>query len=436
MTPMAASAAAIGAARSGDGAAPATAGRSRMAFVSPMFLFPANTGGRIRTTNILRGLHGGAFEVTLVGPGSPADRDRWRSDLDGICDHFVPWQPARPRPLWARAVDLPRALPINVVADRTRPAQAAVEAVLAKRAFDVVVFDFVHAAVLLPRAYAGATVCFTHNVEAEIFARHAEQAKNPLMRLVWASQHEKMRRFERTALQRFTSVVAVSERDARHLAEHCGITAPITIPTGVDLDYFSWQAPAAEGGGKAPTVVFIGSMDWAANIDGVRHFIDEVWPLVRREEPQARFVVVGRDPPASLRALAHATSGISFTGFVDDVRPYVRAAHVCTIPLRIGGGTRIKAFEAMAMGCPVVSTSIGIEGLKVRDGDHFLKRDLATEQAAAIVGLLHDRAWRDRLSRHARDCVEQHFGHRVAARAFEHACQTAMAVHAARRGSV
>jgi glycosyltransferase involved in cell wall biosynthesis len=146
-------------------------------------------------------------------------------------------------------------------------------------------------------------------------------------------------------------------------------------------------------------------------------------------------VVVGRDPPASLRALAHATSGISFTGFVDDVRPYVRAAHVCTIPLRIGGGTRIKAFEAMAMGCPVVSTSIGIEGLEVRDGDHFLKRDLATEQAAAIVGLLHDRAWRDRLSRHARDCVEQHFGHRVAARAFEHACQTAMAVHAARRGS-
>ena len=288
------------------------------------------------------------------------------------------------------------------------------------------VFDFVLATVLSPSRLETASVCFTHNVEAEIFARHAKQARNPFMRRVWASQHLKMQRFERDALRSFTSVIAVSERDAAFFRQHYGLDGVVDIPTGVDLDFFSWTPPPPVDEQHPPTVVFTGSMDWEANIDGVTHFLDDVWPLILREMPQARFVVVGRRPPASLVARAQGLSGVSFTGFVDDVRPYVHAAHAFIIPLRVGGGTRIKAFEAMALGCPVVSTSIGIEGLDVTPDRHYLLRDAATDQADAVLTLLRDAALRERVSREARACVEARYGHRVAAEVFERICLQAV----------
>lgn len=401
-------------------------GRPRLAFVSPSFLFPNDTGGRIRTTNILRGLKNGAFEVTLLSPASAAQQAEWAQALHGVCDRFVGWAPARARPRWQRAVDLWGALPVNVAADRTAAGQEAVRRTLGGGRFDVVVFDFVHAAVLRPEQVDAATVCFTHNVEAEIFARHGRQATNPLMRSVWLSQHAKMQRFEHEQLRRFTSVVAVSERDADFFRERYGLRSVFTIPTGVDLDFFSWEAPPLIDDAHPPTVVFTGSMDWDANIDGVRHFLTEAWPLIHTQRPEARFVIVGRRPPAALVEQARSLPGVSCTGFVDDVRPHVHAAHAFVIPLRVGGGTRIKAFEAMAMGCPVVSTSIGIEGLDVMPGEHFLQQDDAPGLARAVLDLLADSSKRAELSHRARRCVEERFGHRVAAQVFEQICLQAM----------
>jgi glycosyltransferase involved in cell wall biosynthesis len=209
------------------------------------------------------------------------------------------------------------------------------------------------------------------------------------------------------------------------------VAEPKTIPTGVDLDFFSWQAPPPVNAEHPPTVVFTGTMDWAANIDGINFFLDEVWPLVQAELPEARFVIVGRNPSPALLERTRALRGVTCTGFVDDVRPHVRAAHAFVIPLRVGGGTRIKAFEAMAMGCPVVSTGIGIEGLEVDPDEHFLLRDAAADQAGAVLDLLRDPALRNDLSRRARHCVEDRFGHRVAARVFEQICLGALAL---RRG--
>lgn len=405
-----------------EGSTAAPARRPRLAFVSPVFLLPANTGGRIRTSNILRGLKGGAFEVTLIGPASEAEQREHAAALERLCDRFVPWRPAPARPRWLRALDLFTDVPVNVAADRTRPALEAVAALLAAERFDVVVFDFVHAAVLVPPGLQAATVCFTHNVEAEIFARHAQTAGNPLLRWMWASQHAKMARFEHESLRRFRTVVAVSERDAAFFREHYGIAAPQTIPTGVDLDFFAWHAPREPDAQHPPTAVFIGSMDWAANIDGVQHFLKAVWPRVRAQLPQARFTVVGRNPPPALAALARTQPGVTLTGFVDDVRPYVADAQVSVIPLRVGGGTRIKAFEAMAMGCPVVSTAIGIEGLDVVDGEHCVIVDEDEAMAAQVIALLRDGERRLGFSRRARDVVEQRFGHQVAASRFEQIC--------------
>ncbi|MFG6466420.1 glycosyltransferase family 4 protein [Roseateles sp. BYS87W] len=378
-----------------------------------MFLFPADAGGKIRTGNILRGLKElGEFDITLVSPADAQQQSAWQEALSGLCHRFVGWAPAPARPRWQRAPDLLSALPINVASDRTPAALAAVEQLLAGEAFDVVVFDFVHSAVLRPAAWSGASVCFTHNVEAEIFARHAKTASSALLRWLWASQAAKMRRFEHDALARFTRVVTVSERDAETFQQNDGLQTARAIPTGVDLDFFAWQAPTSD----APVVVFTGSMDWEANVDGIRFYIEEVWPHVLAQVPNAQLRVVGKNPPAAL--VERRVPGVSFTGFVDDVRDHARDALAFVIPLRVGGGTRIKAFEAMAMGLPVVSTTIGVEGLAVADGTHFLRADGAAALAEATLRLLRDTVLRLKLSRAARELVESQFGHRVASQVF------------------
>lgn len=396
--------------------------RPRLAFVSPVFLFPADAGGKIRTGNVLKGMKGGAFEITLLAPATAAQQQQWQSELAGLCDHFVRWEPSPARARWQRVGQLFSKLPVNVANDRSPAALQAVERTLGGGGFDLAVFDFVHAAVLRPPGLGSASLCFTHNVETEIFERHAQQARRPWQRALWRSQSQKMRAFERQALSEFTRVVAVSERDARHFREELGLQGVSTIPTGVDLDFFAWQAPPEQG----QTVVFTGSMDWEANVDGVRFFLDQVWPLVLQRRPQARFKVVGRNPPPALRELGERLPGVQFTGFVDDVRPHAREAQAFVIPLRVGGGTRIKAFEAMAMGVPVLSTRIGMEGLEAEPGRHYLCCDEAPAMAQALLGLLDDAAQRLRLSRAARELVEARFGHAVAARAFEQACLDAL----------
>jgi polysaccharide biosynthesis protein PslH len=398
--------------------------RLRLAFVSTLYLLPADAGGKIRTANVLRGLKGGAFEITLIGAGPPpgVDGARWQGELDAMADHVHLWPAPTPRPRWMRAADLLRPLPASVCNGIPPEAHALVQRLLTGQQFDVVVFDFVHASVLMPAGLQVPSVCFTHNVETEILARHAQQAGSAALRCVWRSQAAKMRRFERAALARYTRVIAVSERDVKLFAEQAGIAGVRAIPTAVDLDFFAWQPPAPLTDPQAPALVFTGSMDWAANLDGIRWFLAEVWPRVRARMPGATLQIVGRSPPPALLRQVQALPGVECTGFVDDVRPRVRAAQVFVIPLRVGGGTRIKVFEAMAMGCPVVSTTLGIEGLDVQDGVHCLRRDSAEAFADGVAALADDAALRERMSHQARQLVESRFGHLAAARVFEQVC--------------
>jgi polysaccharide biosynthesis protein PslH len=400
--------------------------KPRLAFFSPLFLFPNDAGGKIRTTNILRGLKGGAFKLRLLSPATAQQCQEWSAEIESVCDEFVPWQPARAKPRALRALDLIGQLPVNVASDVSEAASRAAQAQAAGGDVDLMVFDFVHASVYRPQPLRVKSVCFTHNVEAEIFQRHAATARGPLRRWLWHSQHAKMQRFEGEALRQYDQVIAVSERDARHFVSAYGVARAEAIPTGVDLDYFSWGQPAPDAA-EPPGVVFVGSMDSAANIGAVEYFLRDVWPLILAAEPQARFTVVGRRPPAALVAQGRRTANVEFTGSVPDVRPFVRKAHVSVIPLQVGGGTRIKAFESMAMGSPVVSTSVGIEGLDVEPREHFLQADDARAMADAVLGLLRDPAARAGLAQRARALVEARFGHREAAQVFERICQRALA---------
>jgi glycosyltransferase involved in cell wall biosynthesis len=395
------------------------AARRRLLFVSPRFLFPMDNGGKIRTVQILRGMKGGPWEITLALPVPPERSTRFAAEIAAVCDRFASW----PEPRRGRAFKVTRLrhlvsrVPVPIATDRSRSGRQVVAAELASRP-DVVVFDFLHSTVLAPSGLAVPSVLFTHNVESEIFRRHAAVAAHPIKKVLFRDQLRKMERFEGDALRRFDTVVAVSERDAALFRESFGLARAEVIPTGVDVDFFAYTPP-----GDSQVIAFTGSMDWLANIDGVDWFLEQVWDRVAREVPGARFRVIGRNPPAFLTAKARA-KGLpwDFTGFVDDVRPHVRGCSAYVIPLRVGGGTRLKAFEAMAMGCPVVSTSIGVEGLPLEPDRHYLRADAAPAFAAALVRLLRDAGLRERIAREARRHVEDRFSYLNVAKVFEAIC--------------
>ena len=396
--------------------------RPRLLFVSPRYLFPLDQGGKIRTANILRGLRGGAFDITLASP-VPAAVAHSQAEIDAICDRFISW-PAPHVGTPGRVAMLADRLPVAVASDRSAAGAGLVARALADT--DLLLADFPHSVPLLPAGGWPASVMFTHNVEAEIFARHAEVARG-VMRLVWRQQARKMRRFEAAALARFTSVIAVSRRDADALAAAYGLGDVAVIDTGVDLDFHAFQPPnppPAPGGG---TIVFTGAMDWRANIDGIEFLMNEVWPVLTRSHPGARALIVGRNPQPALVEAARARGvDFDFTGYVDDIRPYVARGDVYIIPLRVGSGTRIKAFEAMASGRPVVSTTLGVEGLDVTPGTHFMRADSAGEFAAAIAGLLDDAGRARAMAAAARRLVEERFSWSVVARQFEEICLRAL----------
>ncbi len=396
--------------------------RPRLLLISPRFLFPANEGGKIRTSNILRHMKGGAFELVLASP-APADASAFARDLAAVCDSFRSWPSHAPSRL-RRLLALAAPVPVSVVTDRSKAGRTAVAQALAE-APDVVVVDFPHTTALLPKSIGCASVIFTHNVEAEIFERHATLTAGA-WRMVWRNQARKMHAFEQASLRRFDAVIAVSSRDATALARRYRLSAVEQIDTGVDLEFFRFASPAARLDGG--TIVFTGAMDSPANIDGVSFLMNEIWPIVARARPDSRAVIVGRRPPASLVAAARER-GLAwrFTGLVDDIRPYVAAAHIAVIPLRIGSGTRIKAFEAMAMGRPVVSTRVGVEGLDIAPGRHFLAADDPGEFAGAILRLLGDAGLCQTLAGAARARLEERFSWAQVARQFEAICLRALA---------
>jgi len=391
----------------------------RLLFISPRFLFPADSGGRIRTTQILRGLIGGAFEITLVSPGSPALAESFGAELDSVSDHWKYWQEPEKGVLFRikRMRHVFSSEPVPVVTDRSTAGSELVAHEIAKKP-DVVVFDFPHSAVLAPIHMDVPSVMFTHNIEAEIFQRHIDVTLNPVYKQLWRNQTRKMARYEATTLARFDAVIAVSDRDKRAFEESYQIKNVRVISTGVDLDFFHYSQPAADG-----CVLFLGSMDWLANIDAINWFMDEIWPRVIVELPDVRMKVVGRSPPASLVSRAKSLGlNWEFTGFVEDVRDHVKDVSAFVIPLRVGGGTRIKVNEAIAMGMPVVSTSIGVEGLPLEAGRHFLRADNPVTFANATLKLLGCDETRNRISVDAYRFVSENCSSRRVAKEFEEIC--------------
>lgn len=289
--------------------------------------------------------------------------------------------------------------------------------------FDIVVCDFLTPAVNLPAKLNVATLLFQHNVEAMIWRRHFEVAVSALKRAYMKTQWRRMFNYEKESCRRFDWVAAVSKEDAAAMQNEYGIENVSDIPTGVDTEFF---APPKNAEKNEFNLVFTGSMDWLPNEDAIRWFTEEVLPLIRRQMPQVSLTVVGRNPFPSLLELSKKDPSIAVTGRVPDVRPFMEKASVYVVPIRIGGGTRLKIYEAMAMSLPVVSTAIGAEGLPVKDGEEILLRDAPHEFAEAVVQLLKDKNLAQKIGSQAAKTVREKFGWPQVADDFAGLCEKAI----------
>ncbi len=289
--------------------------------------------------------------------------------------------------------------------------------------FDIVVCDFLAPAVNMPRDLRCPSVLFQHNVEAMIWRRHQEVETNVLKKLYLHGQWQKMRSFERDVCRRFDSVAAVSREDRETMQRDYALENVHDIPTGVDIEFFR---PSDTAISEENSLVFTGSMDWLPNEDAIRYFTEQIMPLIKKELPGVKLTVVGRNPYPGLLGLSKRDGSIVVTGRVDDVRPYMEQAAAYVVPLRIGGGTRLKIFEAMAMEKPVVSTTVGAEGLPVRDGVELLLADTPDAFAKSVIAVLSDQALARRLGQQAAAEVRRRFGWDRVAEAFAAICDRAL----------
>ena len=400
----------------------------KLLWLNAGLLLPLDKGGKLRTWHVMRHV-ARRHEITYLSFEDSSATAAEREGMREVCRELltVPRteQPKGTLGFYARAARyVVDRVPYAVANYRSGAYRQQVDRLLRERQFDTVVCDFLPPAVNLPDALPCPGVLFTHNVEAEIWRRHAENASNLVSRLLFRQQWRRMLRFEQATLARFDLVLGVSEADRRTFERLYprSLHAPVhVVQTGVDTTYF---APSSEPPSRAH-LVFTGSMDWLPNEDAMTYFCREILPRVRAAEPDATLSIIGRSPTPAVRRLAEQYRGVEVTGRVDDVRPHVHRGAVYVVPLRIGGGTRLKIFEAMAMGKAVVSTTIGAEGLPVRPGVDIAVADDPDRFADAVVRLVRDAPAREAMGAHARQSVVERYDWSAVALDFENALASA-----------
>jgi sugar transferase (PEP-CTERM/EpsH1 system associated) len=405
----------------------------KILWLNANLLLPLDKGGKLRTWHVMRHL-AARHEITYLSFSDPSERQSDRDGMREVCSRLetVPRTDPAKRTLRfyadaARYVLDP--VPYGVAKYRSAAYRDRLMSLLSSTAFDVVVCDFLVPLVNLPERLPCPGILFTHNVEAEIWRRHAETAANPVARHLLGQQWRRMLRFEGDALRRFDLVLAVSDADRETFARLYpgAVREPVhVVQTGVDTTYF---APAAAAQPPAPHLVFTGSMDWLPNEDGMLYFVNDILPHIRASIPGVTLSIIGRAPTPAVQKLAER-AGIEVTGRVDDVRPHVAAGTVYVVPLRIGGGTRLKIFEAMSMSKAVVSTTIGAEGLPVTHRRDIVIADDPRTFAQAVVDLIRDEPARRRLETAARQLVVERYDWSAVGQDFENAlrsvCDTRM----------
>ncbi len=378
----------------------------KILIIDEEFPFPLNSGKRIRSFNLSKAL-ARSNSVSYLAYGRDDSPGFGFIKENGITPHAV--KPPDRRKSGIRfylrlLANLFSPYPYIVTSHFTFAFKEKLERLLSESNYDIVICEWTPYSIFLKDILSVKKIIVAHNIESLIWKRYETNEKNPFKKYYIAIQRKKVERFERNCFGWADGATAVSSREADQIAEF-GVSYPVElIENGVDIEYYT------PGGDKVDekTLVFTGSMDWRPNGDAAVYFADKILPLIKMKIPGIKFFIVGRYPSKKIVDLGRI-EGVTVTGTVDDVRSYIAGAAVYVVPLRIGGGSRLKILEALAMRKAIVSTSVGAEGLLVENGNNIIIQDDPDRFAEAVIELLGDSALRDKIGASGRSLVENHY---------------------------
>jgi polysaccharide biosynthesis protein PslH len=367
-------------------------GPLHVAVVDEGFPYPPNSGKRIRSLNLILPL-AKRHHITYIAYRH-ADPDETRRAVDFlnahgietvVVDRFVPH--ASGLAFYGRLVlNLLSPLPYSVQVHDSAALRRAIRHYAATQRVDLWHAEWTPYHEPLCRTVRGPWVVMAHNVESLIWQRYSETESNAVKRWYIKRQWHKFVRFERRVLSQAAQTVTVSDADAVLARERFGASRVSVVDNGVDVAAFR-----TDGSLRDPRhILFLGSLDWRPNLDAVQILLDRVFPEVLAQEPAAQLVLVGRKPPSWLIDRVRDCSNVQLHADVPDVRPFLWECGIMVVPLRIGGGSRLKILEALAAECPVVSTKVGAEGLHLVHGRHFVQVDTIDDVVTALLRCIAD----------------------------------------------
>jgi glycosyltransferase involved in cell wall biosynthesis len=393
----------------------------RILYVSPRDFWPLTTGAHLRDYYLVRetARYGAVSFFGIRGSEEPESASAKLDHCSRLgLERFVLVDKIRTYTIWKILRGLIGPTPLTLLNYYDIRMAKELSRILQEQTFDVVQIEQIHlivyASIIRACHSRPLLVCDWHNIESELMERYGRYTRNWAHKLYAGRTAHLIKNVERRLLTEVDAHIVVSERDESKLRTLVPEARVHVVENGVDIARYADRegiaAPAVLRPGQQTRrdIVFVGSMDYYANIDGATYFCAEIWPRINALAAELRFIVVGSRPVAEVRGLAQAP-GVIVTGTVDDVRPYYRGALAAIAPLRIGGGTRLKILEAMAAGIPVVSTSVGAEGLAVNPGVNILLADTPEEMSRALMELYHSpEMWR-RLSEAGRELVRTRY---------------------------
>ena len=391
----------------------------KILFVTESFPYPLNTGGKIRTFHVLKGLCS-AHEVVFVSNYEPhVDEINFHAVEELVSDfHVVPHNKKNSlalglKVLWSLFSNIP-----IVVSRHYNPQMKKKIASLKQQEFDAGHFDHLDSSIYLECIEDGVKLFLDqHNVVTNQIKSSLAVESNWLKKIYMMLQARKTKQYEENTCSRMNRCFVCSDADKAYLLEISPDASLEVIPNGVDVEYFSSLPKNVPEKcshlSKGKTVIFVGTLDYGPGEMAVKYFCNEILPILHKKDPDICFIAVGQNPPAFLNRMADRDNRILVTGRVSDIRPYVASALIFVVPLLSGSGTRLKILDAMSMQIPIVSTSIGAEGLETVSGINILIADEPQHFAESVLNLMESKTLQEKLKSNAYSLVSERYSWRT-----------------------
>lgn len=378
----------------------------KILFLSQIVPYPPHGGVLQRGYNIIREIakDNDVYLLAFIHPDTlPSQHlvDESKRHLEGICKevHYFSLWPKKSmlHKYIAFIIGFFYSLPFSVLAHKSSDFKNKITDLVNREGIEIVHIDTVGLSQY--KKYIGdlPSIVTHHNIESSLMARRSKVESNWFTRYYVAKQSEKLKKYEIDESKKYFINVMMSAADEKELLDMSPGVKTAIVPNGVDVDYFKRVE-----GEEEQAIIYTGGMNMFANKDAVMHLLDDIWPLVKTKIPNIKFYIIGQDPPKELLRLSKEEAGIEVLGYVDDIRPYVAKSAIYVVPLRVGGGTRLKVLDALAQGKAIISTSIGCEGIEVTDRENIYIEDSDSEFASSIIELLNNKKRRKILGDNAR----------------------------------